>query len=274
MAVGEDVNEGAGGPIFLETTAYFDLALGESRVRKVIEDLVRNQPLHVSTYVEMEFHRTALQAIRVVLECMRRKPPDDSSQTLAYLLRSVNKSWDSAGRPISERGRKRATGIIAALIDHFRGIAVANSVVQQTLEDWLMLFNDVSWLGISVIHNRTDCDLVRRDRQQGQRWPLHCNANHAQCQQTVWLRTRRSDLVSVLGALRQLTPPPDVKLLAALERIMDGELVALGERRCWPIGDLILALEATESGSMITKNRRHLEPIAIVLGLKLITYSG
>jgi hypothetical protein len=78
----------------------------------------------------------------------------------------------------------------------------------------------------------------------------------------------------VLEALKQIEPPPDAKLVAALERVVRDGVMALGERRCWPIGDLILALEATETGTMITSNRVHFAPIAVVLGLRLITYTG
>ena len=116
--------------------------------------------------------------------------------------------------------------------------------------------------------------LVRADRVQGQRWPLTCNARQADCRLNDFLEGHRASLMAALVACEDASEFDDDRMLGVLRTIlMAPSPNATGQRRCWPLGDLIIALEALKMGEIITSNVRHYEPLAKAFGLRLATYS-
>ena len=62
------------------------------------------------------------------------------------------------------------------------------------------------------------------------------------------------------------------KTLRALEDILLDTNTAKGERNCWSMGDLIIALECPPDAALWTTNRKHFEPLCQVLGRTLFDF--
>jgi len=90
---------------------------------------------------------------------------------------------------------------------------------------------------------------------------LSCNATKAQCQLVHFLSAHREELYRIETAMANVAPKiKDARALATLQRINTNVSLAPGERTCWAIGDVIIALEAP-ADALIFSDDPHFEVI-------------
>lgn len=259
-------------PLFVETTAHVDLALGAPKVRQELEQLLAVHEGWSSRYVLMEFRRTAGHALEVARR-LAAIAPDDRT-IFPWMLRAIDRGHSGQGRLLSPRERDRSRAAVYMVMERLGRTPAARAAVVGLLDSAIQLVEMLAWTGIKRMIDETDCDLVRRDRPQGQQWPLSCNAQQAQCRQSMFLDQQRTDLAAVLAACQADSEFNDTKMLSVLRAILAiTPLKATGQRRCWPLGDLIVALEARPAGRLLSSNRKHYNPICSALGVTLVTYS-
>jgi len=76
---------------------------------------------------------------------------------------------------------------------------------------------------------------------------LSCNAATAQCSLVGFLERHQSELLALEHALTQANPDQiNPSTLTALQRVNQDVTKAKGERTCWAISDVIIALEAPD----------------------------
>jgi len=259
-------------PLFVETTAHVDLALGAPEVRRELEQLLAAHEGWSSRYVLMEFRRTAGHALDVARR-LATIAPDDHTM-FSWMLRAIDRGHGGQGRLLSPRERGRSRAAVYMAMEKLGRTPAVRAVVVGLLSATIQLVETLAWAGIKRVVDETDCDLVRPERLQGQRWPLSCNAQLAQCRQSIFLDHHRPELAAVLAECQADREFDDAKMLEVLRAIVSAvPLKATGQRRCWPLGDLIIGLEAHSAGQLLSSNGRHYGPICRALGVTLVTYS-
>lgn len=259
-------------PLFIETTAQVDLLLGDPQVRGQLERILSTHETWTSTYVLMEFRRTAVHALEVARRLAAAAPDDEHLFT--YMLRAIERGNGGFPGKLSARQQKRSREIVYMVMDRLDTMPVTRLIVTTLLESTILLVNDVKWIGIEHILNDTDCDLIQAGRPQGQRWPLHCNKQRALCQQSTLLERHRTMLGTVLTECEKDSAFDDQKMLATLRKILAvTPLEAAGEKRCWDLGDTIIAIEALPVARILSSNGKHFAPICRALALTLVSYS-
>src|SRR4051794_20334939 len=93
----------SGGPIFIETTAHVDLMLGSPAVRKHLGLILSDRERWSSTYVLMEFRRTAVHAIDVARRLAAAAPSD--RELFPWMLRSIARGQGGMAQLLTQRQR-------------------------------------------------------------------------------------------------------------------------------------------------------------------------
>jgi hypothetical protein len=125
--------------------------------------------------------------------------------------------------------------------------------------------------GIDEFIKDTDCDLVRPNVPVGDYFQsrLSCNAVTAQCSLIDFLERHQEKLLALEHALAeanldQINP----STLKALRRVNQDVTKAKGERTCWALADVIIALEAPKDALIYTTDG-HFEVICQAIGKQL-----
>lgn len=259
-------------PLFVETTAHVDRALGAPEVRRELEQLLAAHEGWSSRYVLMEFRRTAVHALEVARR-LAALAPDDHTM-FSWMLRAIDRGHGGQGRLLSPRERGRSRAAVYMAMEKLGCTPAVRAVVVGLLSATIQLVETLAWAGIKRVVDETDCDLVRPERLQGQRWPLSCNVRLAQCRQSIFLDHHRPELAAVLAECQADREFDDAKMLEVLRAVVSAvPLKATGQRRCWALGDLIIGLEAHSAGQLLSSNGKHYGPICRALGVTLVTYS-
>ena len=125
--------------------------------------------------------------------------------------------------------------------------------------------------GISEVVIATNCDLIKPQISVGNliSTRISCNAKTAQCRLVELILGNHSKLSDIAQALERENPQTrDFRAMKALRRVMDDASKALGERTCWALGDVIIALSTPNDAYIYTVDR-HFEVICRSLGKKL-----
>jgi len=225
-----------------------------------------------SRYVLMEFRRTAVHALEVARR-LASLAPDDHTM-FSWMLRAIDRGHGGQGRLLSPRERGRSRAAVYMAMEKLGCTPAVRAVVVGLLSAIIQLVETLAWAGIKRVVDETDCDLVRPERLQGQRWPLSCNVRLAQCRQSIFLDHHRPELAAVLAECQADREFDDAKMLEVLRAVVSAvPLKATGQRRCWALGDLIIGLEAHSAGQLLSSNGKHYGPICRALGVTLVTYS-
>ena len=253
--------------IFLETSIQIERIFGPLKRREQIRDVLVDATVFTSSYTFMEFRRTVLQAVAHVLTLVRQMQCDgENIIDLSELMRKV-----ARGRWIrfSVRTIQRVILVLSDIISAFPTPFLESNTLIDYLElqlNWRLkelFFEDVSEYIIC-----TDCDLVRPDVPVGDYMQsrLSCNAKIATCALVSFLSQHQERLHSLEKALAA-APTDEIspRTLAALKRINADVTKALGERTCWSLGDVIIALETPDDAYIYTTDR-HFDLICHVLG--------
>jgi len=255
---------------FLETTVQIERVLASPTRQNEWTERLAEKPLATSSYVWMEFRRTVLQATayvsHVITTFEREGRRDLSFSELAHRL--------AEGQAIgfAPRTSARVWRVYAALLDDLNRIVVP----VQTLQEALTFYCDWLWprrffAGIAEYVTSTDCDLVKPGATLGNyvRSRLSCNARTASCALVPFLKSHAEKLKALEEAMSAGDPRAfDPATRIALQRVLADPHRALGERTCWALGDVLIALEVPDDTVLYTTDH-HFELIASTLGLKL-----
>ncbi len=253
--------------LFVDTTAHVDLALGLPETRAMLETLLREYTPNSSTYVQMEFERTAVDAALFVLALS--STPSSGPEYTRELLALVDEGA-VPGQPYPRPGLRALARRVVDSVWRQHGRAPSNRrtfhVLVRTLVEHM---NDVRER--FPRSDDTACDLLP-GRQQYRR-PLSCAATRATCNINSFL-TDRFDNGRLMSTGLEAAPSATPSLRAGVRSRFAGSPVHVkGRERCWPIGDAIIVLEAVSAGRLLTSNVRDLEPMCAAIGVEVLSYN-
>jgi hypothetical protein len=138
----------------------------------------------------------------------------------------------------------------------------------QQMESGFRLFNDIGC--------REDLPrpALRGDQRIDQRLPVDECGQPAACRLQAFIQVRKPQVEDIVAGLEAL--PASTKDQETLSRI-DGLRHLLAKppgtpfegEKCYHCGDALICLEAPLGYTVATKNRRHFEPLALILGKRL-----
>lgn len=255
--------------IFLETSIQIRRLLYTSEQKIQIRRQLAGKSLNTSMYVFMEFRRSVLQVylyVKSLLSILARAGRSEISLSDFIILLS-----EARGISRSPRAIQRTMLVLADVVNQFEtGVASIPSLLDYlTLQIRLLerkFFQDID----SVI-NVTDCDLVKPTASLGDFLSsrLSCNAATAQCKLVTFLSNKREELQPIRNAMERLSPTErDTKAYNALTRIQPDLTLALGERTCWALGDVIIALSVPDDAFVYTVDE-HFQMLCVAIGKRI-----
>lgn len=259
--------------IFVETTVPIDLLLGEEEMRQKLRTFLESYDAQSSTYMLMEFHRTVVHALRSVRHLAVSCP--EGRAIFPYILRNIPRI-----SPFSARHQKRCHDLTISILEGIEDLPGKRGAIVSYINTLLAMSNDLMWLGINIISNNTDCDLVRSDREQGAKWltrvgpeRMSCTAKKASCLLNNFLESHQSLLPGVRANCMASSDFDDGRAISTLQLITgQTRIAATGENKCWYLGDVIMALEAVSVGRILSSNIKHYRPICDTVGVDLVPY--
>ncbi|MBM3235065.1 hypothetical protein FJZ31_02075 [Candidatus Poribacteria bacterium] len=123
----------------------------------------------------------------------------------------------------------------------------------------------------SEIIDSVHCDLVQENIPLGDfiHSRLSCNARTAHCKLIDFLSGYSRELMQIQQAMETAEKEKvDTRTLTAPRRVNKDVRKALGERVCWALGDVIIAMEAPKDALICTVDR-HFEVICKAIGKRL-----
>lgn len=154
-------------------------------------------------------------------------------------------------------------------LDHERALDFVELQVTQSLpEDF--------WWQVTPLPDPIACDLVQsglRVQPDGQcAIAATCRKETAACHLPVFLNQHRNRLHTLAAYLK--AHPRSIKEQARVERLLAAVITdpqaALGQAACWPLGDVIIALQVPANASLWTLDA-DFQPLVEALGLRLYT---
>lgn len=253
--------------IFLETSIHIERLFSNKQRRQQIQRRLSGATLYTSSYVWMEFRRSVLQTYAYLLSIVRGILNEGTKQIEIHeLIRRLSAAPSIRFIP---RAIQRLLLILSSLLEAFPGRVVHTEKLIDYFEYHIAhLGPDGFFLGIDEFINETSCDLVRPGVEIGDyvHKRLSCNAAKASCALVPILSAHRAELLTLEKAL--VAAPlekKDPKTLAALRKVNADVTKAKGERTCWALGDIIIALEAPAKAKIYTGDH-HFDVICEVLG--------
>lgn len=243
--------------IFLETTILIQRLLYEERRVAEIEETLAGKYICTSAFVLMEFRRSILQALNylrsLILEMEQQGRLEIRLDEFFVVL--------SQGRGIfhSTRAVQSVFLALSAISESFSGGVLSTTRLIRELEWQIDGLEINATRGIDDIINNTRCDLAKETAPIGDflHSRLSCNAAKATCQLVNFLEEHRDELRKIEQAMAAAPREKvDVRTLAALRRVNADITKALGERTCWALGDVIIALEAPPDAEIFTADRQ------------------
>jgi len=255
--------------IFIETSIQIERILGRIARKEQIRATLEGAKVSTSSYIWMEFRRTALQAMAYLLTIIRQMQQEGETDILfSELMRRV-----AAGTAIgySRRVLQRVLLAYGYILETFPRSPVRATTLIDYLEFNIERVIPARFFqGIDEVIKNTDCDLVRPNVPVGNYLTnrLSCNAATAQCSLIDFLARHQEKLLALEHALAQANPDQsNPSALTALRRVNKDVTKAKGERTCWAFGDVIIALEAPDDALIYTTDN-HFDVLCATLGKK------
>jgi hypothetical protein len=253
--------------LFLDTTIQHERALAGLLRRRELAVQLQGTRLWTSSYVWMEFRRTVLQTTAYLQQVVREMTEAGASEiAFGELSRRLTQDPRLRFRP---RARERAWEVYAGLVDAFAETYVPAGQLMDALGQMLeWRFPRRFFAGIDHYLTTTDCDLARPEVLVGDQihTRLSCHARRAHCALVSHLERHRKELQALAEAMRGAAEEDyDPATQRALQNILEDPRRALGERTCWPLGDIIIALEIPPQVALFTTDH-HFDLLCRVLG--------
>lgn len=255
--------------VLLDTSLQIERLMGAAPKRRAIEEHLRTADCHfvTSAYVYMEFQRSLLADYVRVYNTLRQHSVWEEA---AYALRSGPLAY----RP---RALGRCLQILVQTLSfsqtkHEHALSLLKATIKYDLPARF-------WFHVEPRPDLIRCDLVAAGvtLQANQRFTIadRCRKEEAACHLPDFLADHRPELQTIAAYLAAY--PQAVKEQARLERLLrimiDDPRAALGQASCWPLGDVIIALQALPSARIWTIDA-DFRPLAQALGLALYEPSG
>lgn len=250
--------------ILLDTSIQIERMMGALAQQEMLEShLALTSHRFVAThYVFMEFQRALLSDyVRAYNALLQHKDWDDA----AYALRSGPLAY----RP---RALGRCLHILTKMMSSSslrldRAFEAFQLQIQFELPAHF-------WRHVEPLPDCIGCDLVAAGvtlhPNQQVTVADRCHKDHATCHLPTFLANYRTELQTIVAYLA--AHPHVVKEQARLERLLhaviDEPRAALGQASCWPLGDVIIALQALPHAQLWTLDA-DFQPLAQALGLTL-----
>jgi|688.fasta_scaffold165029_2 hypothetical protein len=254
--------------VFVETSVQIARVLGEkSQVAQIEQTLRRADCTFVSShYVYMEYQRTLVSDFAYVHNAFRR----------AHSLGEAMRLIFAGPRTFRPRSLTRC-GQIAGLVYGEREVvhlADATALLDLYLQ---RLLRRIFWQQVTPVDDPIRCDLVATGTMQqvdGHYTVADtCQRATAACALPQYLTTQRSrlqDLVDYL-ALHPKVIKEQTRVEALLTAVLADPRAVLGQATCWPLGDLIIALQVPAGGAIWTLDS---DFAALATALSLQTFTS
>lgn len=250
--------------VLLDTSLQIERLMGAAIHRRAIEEQLATAAYHfvTSNYVFMEFQRSLLADYVRVYNTLRQYPVWEEA---AYALRSGPLAY-----------RSRALGRCSQILVQIMSLSQTNpdyalSLLKATIKyDLSARF----WHRVEPLPDPIRCDLVavgvRSHTTQRLTVADSCRKEQAACHLPDFLADHRVELQTIAAYLA--AHPQVVKEQTRLERlvrtVIDDPRTALGQSSCWPLGDIIIALQALPDAQIWTIDA-DFQALAQALGLSL-----
>jgi len=252
--------------IFLDNTIQIERIIVPSR-RAIIQPHLTNENACVisSTYLLMEYRRTVVADFIAVHNLV--KLHEKLGSAVAHL---------SSGRAgFSKRMMERRQKIIGmAMVDcEDADESLTRAGILRILELYLEGGLERRFMGnIATLTNTTNCDLAKYpliQRQDGYyQLTTTCNKKRVCCQLPDFLQKNAHSLQRIEQFIKQNAAAEYQELLEKLARVTTNFSQAKGQRTCWKLGDIIIALESPKDALIYTTDK-HFKTICNALGRKL-----
>lgn len=255
--------------IFLDTSVQIERLLGSLSQRQAIEQhlAIADCTFVTSTYVFMEFQRAVLADYANVYNTLYAHPVWEET---AQVLRSGKMAY-----------RPRALGRCMQILTQAMTLSkmdceVALSLLKATIRyDLPGRF----WQHVTRLPDPITCDLVVKGvKFQGDNQCIvgeSCRKEDAACHLPDFLSQHQAVLQNIIAYLK--TQPHAIKQQERVARLLQNVIAdphaALGQSACWPLGDIIIALQALPHASIWTSDS-DFQPIAQAIGLPLYTLTS
>lgn len=247
--------------IFLETTIQIRRLIYDRSIRQKINAKLQDYEVITSTYVWMEVQRTVRQDYQYLIDLLILRKPTTMSLFMHYVGESQN--------IYSTRRLGRMMQILAQMIDEFQILTIDPFEAADYLKNqciWAIQHGFFELVDITL--DTTMCDLVKPDYHIPQGGRMSCRRETAQCALPNLLNGHLS-LIQQIGLDSNQISMLDAATQKILPNISNDTNLAKGERNCWSLGDLIIALECPPDALLWTTNINHFEPLCRLLGRQL-----
>ncbi|MBC8231945.1 hypothetical protein H8E77_20535 [bacterium] len=252
--------------IFLDNTIQIERIIVPSRGAIIQPHLTnKNACVISSTYLLMEYRRTIVADFVAVHNLV--KLHEKLGSAVAHL---------SSGRArFSKRMMERRQKILGmAMVDcEDADESLTRTGILRILELYLEGGLERRFMeNITELTNVTDCDLAKYpliQRPDGYyQLTTTCNKKRVCCQLPAFLQKNAHSLQRIEQFIKQHTAAEYQELLEKLARVTTNFSQAKGQRTCWKLGDIIIALESSTDALIYTTDK-HFETICTALGRKL-----
>ena len=249
--------------VFVETSVQIQRILASSEQRKQIrEELASPTVLGVSShYVWMEYQRTLIADYAHVHDVMGNYM--DWGSAFGHIL-----DGQRAFRP---RSAVRCTQIISQA---YRAGDQIYELGRQFLSMQISHnLRQTFWTHVTPVHDAITCELVEpgivRNSNGSYKVSASCRKESAACHLPDFLTEQRAKLLVITEYLS--AHPRLLKNQVKVEQLLTGVLQdprnALGQTTCWPLGDLIIALQIPMGAAVWTLDADFI-PLVAALGLQ------
>lgn len=259
---------------FLDTSMQVERVLSEPRLLETIEEQLRSPNTQaVSTaYVWMEFQRTILDDYAHIHSIMNKH--EGWGATITHLL--------DGPRSFRSRAAVRCTKIIGRLYQQsYQDWSFARDLIREQIRTGL---KDQFWDNVTALPDPILCDLVKAGvvYQSTGTYSVAatCRKEQAACHLPEFLRQQQprvSAIAEYLAAHTNVIKEQD-RVMQLLAAVLRDPRAALGQAACWPLGDLIIALQVPPDAFVWTLDPdfaaltaalglRHTNPLAQTGGL-------
>jgi len=174
-----------------------------------------------------------VEAVKAVFDCLKNETPQKDD-----VMACADKLEDTGIRVTAD------FGAAAEIFIQWADEGMASELALQ-----IDSFETAARQSVDEVINHVHCDLTQETVQIGDyiHSRLSCNARIAQCQLVPFLSEHREQLLQIQQAMESAPREKvDQRTLSALRRVNADVTKALGERTCWALGDVIIALEAPD----------------------------
>jgi predicted nucleic acid-binding protein len=249
--------------LFLDTTIQIEKVLGREERKREIQKNLKEKYVITSRYVLMEYIRTVVKDFYYIYNVLKEESSVEAAidriadearglLSLKRCLKIINRMYQSQGNDRPDRRE---------LIKHFeRYISVSLPRIFQK--------------DIDEILNLIDCDISRVEFSEwnASKAPVfHCNRAKAGCRLLDFFKARKIEFNLIFSSLNKL-PQKDQQLQEcerALGEVFESEEKILGERNCWSLGDVIIAITMPPECLMYTTNKKHFQVFTEALRKKM-----